>query len=219
MVDTVDQLAMSTAITETGPRLDAEGFQIAVAAPDATAVELCVPAADGRERRQPLERAGDLFTGRVDGAREGLRYGLRAHGPDCDPAVLLIDPLARAVHGRWSLRSPTVRPPRLRSAGRSATRSSTRRTCAAYPAPPRRAARVPRHLRRPRPPGGVDHLTRLGVTAVELLPVHEFATERACGDAACATTGATARSASSRRTPPTPRRSRGGGRSRSSARW
>src|SRR3954447_1013233 len=49
MVDTVDQLQMSTAMTETGPRLDAEGFQIAVAAPDATAVELCVRTVDGRE--------------------------------------------------------------------------------------------------------------------------------------------------------------------------
>ncbi len=65
------RFAMSTATTATGPRLDAEGFQIAVAAPDATAVELCVPTADGRERRQPMERDGDLFTGRVEGAREG----------------------------------------------------------------------------------------------------------------------------------------------------
>ncbi len=44
--------------------------------------------------------------------------------------------------------------------------------------------------------------TTLGVTAVELMPVHQFVARRAPGRArACATTGATTRSASSPRTP------------------
>ena len=48
----------------------------------------------------------------------------------------------------------------------------------------------------------IEHLRRLGVTAVELLPVHQFARERApAGERPAPTTGATARSASSRRTP------------------
>ena len=47
--------------------------------------------------------SGDVWLGRVEGVREGDRYGLRAHGPALDPSVLLVDPLARAVDGRWSV--------------------------------------------------------------------------------------------------------------------
>jgi glycogen operon protein len=42
----------------------------------------------------------------------------------------------------------------------------------------RPGARAPaRHLRRARAPAVTDYLRDLGVTAVELLPVHQFATE------------------------------------------
>ena len=55
-------------------------------------------------------------------------------------------------------------------------------------------------------PAIIEHLTSLGVTAVELMPVHQFVNDphlrRARG---CRTTGATTRSASSRRTTATPR--------------
>ncbi len=47
------------------------------------------------------------------------------------------------------------------------------------PAPPRRAAGAARQLRRAWPPPPIiDHLTRLGVTAVELMPVHQFVPEQ-----------------------------------------
>ena len=49
-------------------------------------------------------------------------------------------------------------------------------------------------------PAVVEHLLALGVTAVELLPVHQFVHKRFLLDRACASTGATTRSASSRRT-------------------
>ncbi len=56
-------------------------------------------------------------------------------------------------------------------------------------------------------PGFIEHLLRLGVTTVELLPVHAFVQQpRAGRTAACATTGATTRSASSRPSRPTCRR-------------
>jgi isoamylase len=48
-------------------------------------------------------------------------------------------------------------------------------------------------------PAAIEHLQRLGVTAVELLPVHEIADEGTCSTRGCATTGATTRSTSSRR--------------------
>ena len=43
----------------------------------------------------------------------------------------------------------------------------------------------------------IDHLKRLGVTTVELMPVHSFVDDRHLSSAACATTGATTRSATS----------------------
>ena len=54
-------------------------------------------------------------------------------------------------------------------------------------------------------PAIIDHLKGLGVTAVELLPVHQFVNDSSPGRArACRTTGATTRSASWPRTTPTP---------------
>ena len=44
-----------------------------------------------------------------------------------------------------------------------------------HQAAPRGPARAARHLRRPGHPAAIGHLSSLGVTAVELLPVHEFA--------------------------------------------
>ena len=47
-----------------------------------------------------------------------------------------------------------------------------------HPAPSRRGARAARHLRGPRVRRGGRHLTELGVTAVELLPIHHSVTEK-----------------------------------------
>ena len=57
----------------------------------------------------------------------------------------------------------------------------------------------------------IRHLTSLGVTAVELMPVHITRTSGTSYSAACTTTGATTRSPTSRRTcaaPPLRRRSK-----------
>ena len=170
---------MSTATTTPGPRLDAEGLTLAVAAPDANALELCVRTADGRERRQPLERSGDLWTGRVEGARDGTRYGLRAHGPACDPAVLLVDPLARAVDGRWSIAvadrpaasAPIRRPLRDTVIYEAHVRGLTR----LHPGVPPALRGTYAGLAHP---AAIAELTRLGVTAIELMPVFEFRDEQ-----------------------------------------
>ena len=45
----------------------------------------------------------------------------------------------------------------------------------------------------------IDHLVRLGVTAIELMPVHAFVDDRLLLERGCATTGATTRSVSSPR--------------------
>ena len=59
-------------------------------------------------------------------------------------------------------------------------------------------------------PVAIDHLRSLGVTAVELQPVHQFVHDFALVSGACATTGATTPSASSPPTTSTRRRRRTG---------
>ena len=61
------------------------------------------------------------------------------------------------------------------AACRGSTRSSTRRMCAASRKLPSGAARAAaRHVRRPGHAEIIDYLKSLGVTTVELLPVHTF---------------------------------------------
>jgi glycogen operon protein len=170
---------MSTATTTIGPWLDAEGLSLTVAAPAADVVELCVLTADGRERRQRLDRAGELWTGRADGARAGTRYGLRAHGPAHDPGVLLVDPLARAVDGRWSIAVadlPTTSAP-LRRPWRDTViyEAHVRGLTRLHPGVPPALRGTYAGLGHP---AAIAELTRLGVTAIELLPVFEFRDEQ-----------------------------------------
>lgn len=201
-----------------------EGVEVAVLAPHAEAVELCLLDDDG-ERRVPLEgpRLG-VFWARVPGVRAGQRYGFRAHGPwepayglRYNPAKLLVDPYARGLVGALSYGPTTY--------GHVVDDDLAGDPFGA-PDPRDSAADVPhgvvvdtRHLPGPDPaanrpwtpwrdtvvyeahvkglthlhpgvppelrgtylglahPAVVGHLQRLGVTAVELLPVHAFATE------------------------------------------
>jgi len=98
-------------VTRLGVRWDGAGVDVAVRAPGATGVELCLlaDAPRGRlsEERLPLaERPGDLWVARVPGVGPGQRYGLRAAGPwdpaqgqRFDPAKLLLDPYSHAITG------------------------------------------------------------------------------------------------------------------------
>lgn len=143
----------------------------------------------------------------VPGIGDGQRYGYRVHGPGqpvhghaCDPAKLLVDPAARRVAGllRWA--------PELVTPGVDSAPLVPRSVVVAPPAPVPAASRptVPwdrtvvyeahvgqltaRHPLVPvddrgcypglAAPAVVDHLHRLGVTAVELLPVQHFVSER-----------------------------------------
>jgi glycogen operon protein len=84
-----------------------DGVNVAVAAPNAEAVEICLFDARGRESRWTLpERDGGVWHGFLPGVVAGQRYGLRAHGPyypefglRYNPAKLLIDPYARLLRG------------------------------------------------------------------------------------------------------------------------
>ena len=95
-----------------GATPDAAGVNFALVAPNATAVELCLFAADGAERRVPLPQCRNgVWHGHLaasDGGTAGLVYGYRVHGPWApsqghrfNPAKLLLDPYAREVLGNY----------------------------------------------------------------------------------------------------------------------
>jgi glycogen debranching enzyme GlgX len=183
---------------------DATNF--AVWAPRASRVELCLFDDSGAENRLALtERSLGVWHGRVPGVGHGRRYGFRARGrwdPHAgarfNPAKLLLDPYARAVSGGYDPRELTYAErdsapyvPRSVVVADDFAWAGERR-----PAVPwsdtvlyelhvkgftRRHPDVPEELRGTYAglahPAVVGYLTDLGVTAVELLPVHQFVSE------------------------------------------
>lgn len=158
-------------------------MQIEVYAPDASAVELVVDAG-----RVPLERIGERWHGSV---ADGERYGIVATGPGgsrIENDRILVDPYATAVWFPPGHRRDQARP------GAFADPENTARAQALAWPQPRRQRHTTRPLvvhethvrgmtkRRERPDAGtyaalVDELPRLrelGVSVIELLPVHQF---------------------------------------------
>ena len=214
----------STRPPRLGVHVTDEGIEVAVLAPHAEAVDLCL--FDGAaERRVRLEgpRLG-TFYGRVPGVRPGQQYGFRAHGPwepayglRYNPAKLLVDPYARGLVGELEhgpatyghvvdddLLGDTYGPADPRDSARHVPHGvvvDTRHLPGPDPAANRpyipwrdtlvyeahvkgltlHHPAVPAELRGTylglAHPAVVDHLLRLGVTAVELLPIHAFSTE------------------------------------------
>ncbi len=185
-----------------GARLVDGQVEVAVASAHAERVELCLAGADGYGPKAPKlalpHRDGDLWHGRFDAAEHGARpratYALRAHGPwdpstgRCfDPGRLLLDPYARAVTGAEAQPFGVLLGPeqeRLDWQGDAPPGTPLDRSVV-YEAHVRGLTRrhpdVPPHLRGTYAglacPPVLDHLTRLGVTAVELLPVHQSRAE------------------------------------------
>ena len=162
--------------------------------------------AESRRPREADE--GFVWRGRVAGAGAGMRYGFRVHGPwdpasgeRCNPAKLLLDPYARAIAGsvHWHQAvqgedpgdsAPYVprsvvcasefdwdeRPSaRDGAAGLDHVRAARQGLHEAAPEGPGASAG---HLPGLAEPAVTAHLQRLGVTAVELLPVHQFVHDR-----------------------------------------
>lgn len=184
-----------------------DGVRFVVQSDVAERIELCLFDRDGAEAdRLDLARSGDGdWVVDVGGASPGLHYGYRVHGPGdpanghaCDPAKLLIDPAARLVAGelRWQ---PELTAPGVDSAPlvpRSVVVESARAPRLADPTSWERTVAYEAHVghltaRHPlvaaeargryrglAAPPIVDHLQRLGITAVELLPVQHFVSEQ-----------------------------------------
>ncbi|GAA1136540.1 glycogen debranching protein GlgX [Ornithinicoccus hortensis] len=204
-----------------GVTLDVDGAWVAVFARHATAVDLCLFDAEGREHRVPLTHtAYGIWWDHVPGMGPGQRYGYRAHGPWSptdghrhNPAKLLLDPYAGALDGqvRWGPevyghtvdeqwsgdgevpdgRDSSAYVPRSVVVDHSFDWGQDVRPevpwsqTVVYEAHVRgltmRHPDVPEELRGTYAalghPAILDHLTGLGVTTLELLPVHAFTHE------------------------------------------
>jgi len=221
MAATTDRLR-SGAPFPLGATWDGLGVNFALFSAHATRVELCLFSPDGRRevaRHVLPECTDEIWHGYLPGARPGLLYGYRVHGP-YEPRhghrfnhhKLLLDPYARQLSGRlrWSdalfgyrigARRGDLSFDRRDSAPAMPKSVVTADLAALEPdRPPGTAWRdtvlyeahvrgltmlneaVPQAVRGTyvalAEPAVIEHLVRLGVTAVELLPVHAFVDER-----------------------------------------
>lgn len=212
-----------------GAHIVADGVDIAVVAPHASAVEVCFfdsYAADASERRfrllGPLE---GIWHGHVSGYHTGTPYGFRVwgawdpqHGKVFNPSKLALDPYARAIVGEVDLTADCyahdtdsdlypiypLRPSKTDSAPHT-VRGVIQAPSFPVVAGPRtpwndtviyeahvkgltkNLPGVPQRLRGTYAglahPATISYLTDLGITAIELLPIHAkldepFLTER-----------------------------------------
>src|SRR6478609_9594426 len=200
-----------------GATASPEGVNFALAAPDATAVELCLFDSTGAHEQQRLKlstRTDGIWHTRLPSARPGLVYGWRVHGPwspaeglRFNPAKLLLDPYAREIVGRYGgedlFLGHDPAQPLQRDTRDNAAIALKARVTAPLPAAPPGHSRIPAgervlyelHVRgqtRRHPgvpeslrgsyaglaePAALDHLQRIGVTTLSLMPVQQRADE------------------------------------------
>jgi len=180
------------------------GATIAVFSRHAARIDVCLFDDQDREtRRVTLAREGDVHKAFLAGVTEGQRYGLRADGPWAperghrfDPAKLLIDPHARRldrpfIH-RPELMAQGVETARLvpkaviEKSGAASLRKSRKPPEIIYEIAVRaftkRHPQVPEHLRGTVAALGhpvvIEHLKKLGIDTVELMPLAASIDER-----------------------------------------
>jgi len=180
------------------------GTNVALWAPAADAVEVCLFDDADQETRLALPGLTEqVWHGHLPGVGPGQRYGFRVHGPACNPAKLLQDPYARAIEGTYQPhesvlgagrhdgrdtapyvpRSVVVdddfdwesdRPPAVPWTDTVLYETHVRGFTRCHPGVPEGLRGTYAGLSHP---AVVEHLTGLGVTSVELLPVHHFMSE------------------------------------------
>ncbi|WP_136682728.1 glycogen debranching protein GlgX [Falsirhodobacter xinxiangensis] len=162
------------------------GTRFSVFSAAATQMELCIFTPD--EVRTRMRREGDIWLAEAE-APPGTEYGFRAHGegPWFDPQKLLIDPYARALSAPLRDGDASARSVVCAHVSTEWQRPNTPwRDTVLYEAHvkglTREAPGVRRRLRGTfrgmSSPAMLEHLRRLGVTAVELLPVQAFLDDR-----------------------------------------
>lgn len=184
---------------ELGVRVDVDGTNFALFSAHASRVQLCLldPQSGAEVRRYNLpERSGDIWHGFLPSAGAGLAYHYRVDGPNdptrghlFDCSQPLLDPYARAwSHGFAEYQSKGL-PGCLVVADRPAAASLE------TPAPWAQSVIYEAHVKgltrrhlgiddairgtysALAAPALLDHLNRLGITAIELLPVQAFVDE------------------------------------------
>ncbi len=191
-----------------GASYDGAGTNFSLFTEVADAVELCLIDRDGGEERIALtEVDGYVWHGYLPGVTPGQRYGYRVHGPfdpsrgfRCDPSKLLLDPYGKAFDGAFTSGSEmftvgadtlghtmtTVvinpyfdwqsdRPPRRPYHETVIYEAHVKGMTATHPGVPPELRGTFAGLAHP---AVIDHLTTLGVTAIELMPVHQFFHDR-----------------------------------------
>lgn len=182
-----------------------DGASAAVFSRHATRIDVCLfDEADREIERIALsERQGDVHFGFLPGISEGQRYGLRADGPYApeqghrfDPSKLLVDPYARRIDRAFTHRreltargvetAPFVPKGIIERPGLAARSVMPKRPNVIYEIAVR--AFTKRHPEVPEAMRGtvaalahpivLDHLTRLGVDTVELMPLAAWIDER-----------------------------------------
>jgi isoamylase len=174
-----------------GATWDGEGTNVAVFASEATSVDVVIDDGDGRRTLPLAESTYHIWHGYVPALGPGARYWLHVDGPHrpergqfYNANVPLLDPYARAVEIIDSRPVGVVvddgfdwgdeRRPQTPWADSVIYEMHVKGFTAAHPDVPPRLRGTYAGLAHP---AAVDHLRRLGVTAVELLPVHQFMTE------------------------------------------
>ncbi|MET0741401.1 MAG: glycogen debranching protein GlgX [Candidatus Nanopelagicales bacterium] len=185
-----------------------DGINVALWAPDATGVTVCLFDEDGGERRIDLTDATfHVWHGFIPGCGPGQRYGFRVDGPwepqrghRFDASKLLIDPYARAIEGSLTYHDAVfergrdsapfvprsvvvgaddfdwqgVERPRTQWADSVLYELHVRGFTLRHPSVPPDIRGTFAGLAHP---AVIEHLVSLGVTAVELMPVHHFVSE------------------------------------------
>src|SRR6185436_19948978 len=176
-----------------GATWDGAGVNFALYSENAERVELCLLESKGRRELERIaleERTGFVWHGYLPEARPGLVYGYRVHGPSgphagpqhrFNPQKILLDPYARMIsQGRAVVVDSAFswdddRAPRVPWQDTVIYEAHVKGLTKLHPD-------IPDQLRgtyaglASQPV--LEHLKRLGITAVELLPVHAFVDER-----------------------------------------
>jgi len=190
-----------------GAELTTEGVRFTVRAPSASSVTVCLfDQLDNETARHQLERGdGNIFSAVVPGLKAGVRYGLRADGPwqpeaghRFDPSKLLVDPYAVRLDRAFSydprlgifgedtqsivpkaILEPPLTPLNPRrptsEAGGLIYEIPVRAFTQLHPDVPEADRGTLRALAHP---SIIEHLRKLHVSAVELMPIAAWIDER-----------------------------------------
>ncbi|HEY6821606.1 MAG TPA: glycogen debranching protein GlgX [Burkholderiales bacterium] len=174
-----------------GATWDGSGVNFALYSENAERVELCLLDPKGRreaERIEVRERSDFVWHCYLPEARPGQLYGYRVHGP-FEPALghrfnarkLLLDPYARLVVGSacqvvdGAFSWDDDRPPRTPWEDTVLYELHVKGFTKRHPGIPDALRGTYAGLASP---AALDHLRALGVTAVEMLPVHAYVDEK-----------------------------------------